>query len=89
MSIGSIFISLIIFIMTSAIIYATFENMGTLGGFIACYISSIINAFSSGTSSAGGLTFVLAIIPALIETVIYKAIYDKSSSFGEFIKNVL
>lgn len=89
MNIGSILLSIIISFAVAALIYKAFESSGFITGFIVCYITLIINALITNKTSFSPLIFVVGIIPTLLETCIYKAIYDRSNSLTDFLKKCI
>lgn len=89
MNIGSILLSVIISFAVAALIYKAFESSSFIAGFIVCYIALIINAFITNKTFFSPSIFVIAIIPTLLETCIYKAIYNRSNSLTDFLKKYI
>lgn len=81
--------SILLFVVTSYVIYKALDKSGIVAGFIVSYIMLILENFILYNFKIDSNTFVFAIFPAFVTTWICNNFYDRTNSFGEFLKRYI
>ena len=81
--------SILLFVVTSYVIYQALDKSGIVAGFIVSYIMIILENFILYNFKIDSYAFISAILPAFVTTWICNNFYDRTNSFREFLKRYI